>query len=796
MASSPVVIPFTTDGVEIGATDGLAIPANARGFVGVGYDGTNLRFFRSDTSGRQIMVGAAAEGSAVAGNPVRVAGSDGTNARTLRTATDGTLRIDPTGTTTQPVSAASLPLPTGAATSANQTTLGSQTTEINDGTRTATIKAASTAAVAADTALVVAISPNSKGVTVEQYLLGAGGSATWNNATSVNATVLVGSANDPTATISIVRTGTISSGVITFEGSDANGVWFPVLATRVGAFTAESSFDLTAAADTEWKLNVAGFFDTRVRLSTVITGAGSIEVASSWDASPSGDTRAVVGQSDETKLNATATLKSGAKGSSAAALVTSTASGSNHQPVDVAIYDAAGNQITSFGGGTQYVEDVAAPTDPTGTAKVMVRADTPATVATTDGDWVTQRSTNYGAGYVQVVTSAGAFVDTFGGGTQFADGAARGTATGTLAMVDDGTLIQSTAGDSSGRQIIVGAAADGAAVAGNPLLIGGTDGANARAVNVDSTGALRLQSGGTTGAAVPSRTTQVGGSDGTNLRTLRTATDGTVRTDPTGTTTQPVSGTVTANIGTSGSLALDATLTGGTAEAIIRGGAKGATVAADITSTAEGVDHQAVDVQIYHGGTAVNPTAIRALTSSDVVTAAQGTAAALAGFWPVKVTDGTNSMPTMDTVGRRGFVTITDGTNALPTGDAVARSIFVRQTDGTNNATIKAANVTATAADTGIVVAPRASATGTQTSVASSATSVQLLAANTARIGAVIFNDSTQVCFVKFGTTASATSFAYRLTSNSTMEVPYGYTGRIDAIWNSANGNARITEMT
>jgi hypothetical protein len=109
---------------------------------------------------------------------------------------------------TQPVSAASLPLPTGAATSANQTTVGSQTTKINDGTNTAAVtaasalkvdgsgvtqpvsgtvtanqgtaaatasawptkvtdgtntaavKAASTAAVAADPALVVAISPN------------------------------------------------------------------------------------------------------------------------------------------------------------------------------------------------------------------------------------------------------------------------------------------------------------------------------------------------------------------------------------------------------------------------------------------------------------------------------------------------------------------------------------------------------------------------------------------------------------------------------------------------------------
>ena len=106
--------------------------------------------------------------------------------------------------------------------------------------------------------------------------------------------------------------------------------------------------------------------------------------------------------------------------------------------------------------------------------------------------------------------------------------------------------------------------------------------------------------------------------------------------------TLTVDGTVTANIGTGGNLALDATLTGGTQKAIVRGGAKGAISAADVTSTAEGTDHQALDVQVMHGGAAVNPTAIRALTSSDVVTATQGTAAATAGAWPAKVTDGTN----------------------------------------------------------------------------------------------------------------------------------------------------------
>jgi hypothetical protein len=146
----------------------------------------------------------------------------------------------------------------------------------------------------------------------------------------------------------------------------------------------------------------------------------------------------------------------------------------------------------------------------------------------------------------------------------------------------------------------------------------------------------------------------------------------------------PVSGTITANVGTTNGLALDATLTGGTQKAINRGGAKGATAAADVTSTAEGADHQALDVQIYHGGTVINPTAIRTLTSSDVVTAAQGTAAALAGYWPVRVTDGTNTMPT---------------------GDSVARGLFHKITDGTNTAAVKAASTAAVAADSALVVA-------------------------------------------------------------------------------------------
>lgn len=81
-----------------------------------------------------------------------------------------------------------------------------------------------------------------------------------------------------------------------------------------------------------------------------------------------------------------------------------------------------------------------------------------------------------------------------------------------------------------------------------------------------------------------------------------------------------VDGIVTANIGTTGGLALDATLTGGTQKAIVRGGAKGATAAADVTSTAQGADHQALDAQLYHNGSMVDPREIYTGSPAAIVT--------------------------------------------------------------------------------------------------------------------------------------------------------------------------------
>jgi hypothetical protein len=87
-------------------------------------------------------------------------------------------------------------------------------------------------------------------------------------------------------------------------------------------------------------------------------------------------------------------------------------------------------------------------------------------------------------------------------------------------------------------------------------------------------------------------------------------------------------------------------------------------------------------------------------------------------------------------------------------------------------------------------------ATSTTTNVAASVTNTNLLASNATRILATLYNDSSSIVFIKLGTTASATSFSIKLHPNSYWEVPTDYTGNIDAIWNTAAGNMRVTELT
>lgn len=144
---------------------------------------------------------------------------------------------------------------------------------------------------------------------------------------------------------------------------------------------------------------------------------------------------------------------------------------------------------------------------------------------------------------------------------------------------------------------------------------------------------------------------------------------------------------------------------------------------------------------------------------------------------------------------------------ALADFDVVTDEITSPYTGGTKHAQgVKLLSGTANAADVipgdatngldvDVTRLPK-SGTATLSNVAGSASSVTLLSAAAGRLGATIVNDSTAVLYVKFGTTASSTSYTVKLVADAYYEVPFGYTGRIDGIWASATGNARVTELT
>lgn len=89
------------------------------------------------------------------------------------------------------------------------------------------------------------------------------------------------------------------------------------------------------------------------------------------------------------------------------------------------------------------------------------------------------------------------------------------------------------------------------------------------------------------------------------------------------------------------------------------------------------------------------------------------------------------------------------------------------------------------------------SASPANTTVVSSASSVTILAANAARKGATITNDSTAILYLSLaGGTASTSNYSVQLSSGAYYEVPFTINTALTGIWASANGNARVTELT
>jgi hypothetical protein len=115
---------------------------------------------------------------------------------------------------------------------------------------------------------------------------------------------------------------------------------------------------------------------------------------------------------------------------------------------------------------------------------------------------------------------------------------------------------------------------------------------------------------------------------------------------------------------------------------------------------------------------------------------------------------------------------------------------------GTDNSDVKVAvQVESISSGTNLIPPPSASTT-TQTVVSN--VNVQLLAQNTARKGAIVYNDTGRTVFIKLGSTASTTDYTVRLINNSAYELSFPvYTGVISAISDFGGATSvKVTELT
>lgn len=98
-----------------------------------------------------------------------------------------------------------------------------------------------------------------------------------------------------------------------------------------------------------------------------------------------------------------------------------------------------------------------------------------------------------------------------------------------------------------------------------------------------------------------------------------------------------------------------------------------------------------------------------------------------------------------------------------------------------------------------LTVSPTSPSTPSLTAIAAATSSQTALASTAGRLGVVYFNNADKSCYLKYGTTASATSFTKKLFPGESWEPAINYTGRVDVIWDSGVNtglNLNVTELT
>jgi len=183
-----------------------------------------------------------------------------------------------------------------------------------------------------------------------------------------------------------------------------------------------------------------------------------------------------------------------------------------------------------------------------------------------------------------------------------------------------------------------------------------------------------------------------------------------------------------------------------------------------------------------------------AMTVSGTVTANAGS-----GNFMVAQATGTNLHAVVDS----GSITANAGTNlntsllALESGGNLA-TIATRTPALGQAAMVASSPVVIASNQSAVPVSSPTSGTATLSNVAASATSVSILASNTSRKGAIIQNDSSSAMYLAYAATASTTAYTVKIPANTGFEMPITpvYTGAMSAVWDTATGSARITELS
>lgn len=249
-------------------------------------------------------------------------------------------------------------------------------------------------------------------------------------------------------------------------------------------------------------------------------------------------------------------------------------------------------------------------------------------------------------------------------------------------------------------------------------------------------------------------------------------------------TAQPISGTVTANAGT-GNMGANITQLAGTT--------------IDTNSGVKSAGTQRIVIATDQPNLTTPLNVNNAQMNGVAVTMGNGAS----GTGVQRVTIASDSTANIATIG----TSVTPGTAAAnlgkaedaahSSGDVGVMGLGVRNDGAAATFSSADGDYTPQAVDAqGRIYTAQKAPTATLTNVAASASSVTVLAANTGRLGATIYNDSSATLYLKYGSAASATSFTVKLNQDDVAEVNDGYTGIITGLWSSATGTARVTERT